>query len=730
MGSAENMSFRRFGGSHHLTITTAADLQRAVELDEAHWVATGAPISTINCDPTFLNLLDTDSNGRISCRELKNGIRWLLRLLPDHSGITQGSTTLAPQNVNSQSLDGRQIHDATVKMLTRLGRSQAESITLDEVRQIRVQTESMPVSEAGIVLPQAAQDAQIQQFIADAIATAGGVPHPSGGQGIDAAELEEFLAGAAVLVDWHQQGEIPAGAKKTDIMPLGADTPRAYAVLASLEKKIDQYFAQCKVLVLEQRSAERMSLTEAQLQNLDLDELEVIDQVLKQAPLAKPAPDALLRFDDQINPYYAKMLEQFRHEVVAPVLAEPANTLTIEQWQQIKTFFGAHDTWVQAKPDAALASLGVQTLQTYLDERFNKAVRELIAKSAETAFVLDRVRLAEKLLLYQAYMIVLANNFVSFPHLYDPSSRAMFEMGTLVMDGRRFNLAVKAVNRAEHARVAKMSNMFVLYVEITPKGATQTCELAVPVTSGNRGNLCLGKRGVFHDIAGNEADARVVHIIENPISLAEALLSPFQRLGRMLTGKIESITAQAEKKFDARAATAISQTTAPPPSAVPAARPAVTGSTGGMLLGAGVAIAALGSALAYISNTLAKNPLAIIIGVGIAVLAVMLPISIVAYLKLHRRDLSAILEGSGWAINARMRLTRKQGRFFTERPKYPKGSKGTYHLSWWLLLIIFLLLAILIGGGYLLKRSLEKAPPQPMPQPVSEPSPPKDVNLQ
>jgi len=206
-----------------------------------------------------------------------------------------------------------------------------------------------------------------------------------------------------------------------------------------------------------------------------------------------------------------------------------------------------------------------------------------------------------------------------------------------------------------------------------------------------------------------------VHIIENPISLAEALLAPFLRLGRMLTGKIESITAEAEKKFDSKASTAMNQATA-----APAAKGGLGGSTGGMLLGAGVAIAALGSALAYITRTLAQTPpLAIIIGVLIAVLVVMVPISIVAYLKLRRRDVSAILEGSGWAINARMRLTRKQGKFFSECPRYPEGSKGIARLSWRLVLLIIVLLAILIGGGYSIKYQLTKPKEAPIEE-VSE----------
>ena len=97
---------------------------------------------------------------------------------------------------------------------------------------------------------------------------------------------------------------------------------------------------------------------------------------------------------------------------------------------------------------------------------------------------------------------------------------------------------------------------------------------------------------------------------------------------------------------------------------------------GGLLVGGGVALAALSSALAYIAKSLTGVPLwKILIGIGGSILAVMLPITIVAFLKLRKRDLSAILEGSGWGINARMRLTHKQGWFFTEKPKHPSDSK-------------------------------------------------------
>ncbi|MCK4602316.1 MAG: hypothetical protein KAU28_07605, partial [Phycisphaerae bacterium] len=250
-----------------------------------------------------------------------------------------------------------------------------------------------------------------------------------------------------------------------------------------------------------------------------------------------------------------------------------------------------------------------------------------------------------------------------------------------VMDGRRFNFAVRVADRTAHGAVARTGNMFVLYAEVAPSGG-EKYEVATAVTSGTKGNLCVGKRGVFQDVTGGECDARVVQIIENPVSLAEALVSPFQRLGRLLSGKIEAITAAAEKKLDTTAE-AIRAPGAP-------AQPNRGLLAGGLLMGGGVAIAALGSAFAYTTKALADVAVwKILIGIGIAILAVILPTSIVAFVKLRRRDLSAILEGSGWAINSRMRLTRRQGRSFTHRPRYPKGARGVHrNRGKWLLLAV------------------------------------------
>jgi len=104
---------------------------------------------------------------------------------------------------------------------------------------------------------------------------------------------------------------------------------------------------------------------------------------------------------------------------------------------------------------------------------------------------------------------------------------------------------------------------------------------------------------------------------------------------------------------------------------------------GGMLMGGSVAIAALGTAFAFIAKTLSGlGPLKSLLGLLAAIMAFVLPASIVAVNKLRKRDISSILEGAGWSINARMHLNRAQGRAFTEKPKLPETAEVFPKTRW------------------------------------------------
>lgn len=671
----DGFRFQRFGRTPHLRIETPDDLRRAAALDEAHWVATNAPIETLSCDPGFLAALDFDGNGRILCYEVRRAIKWLFAVLRDPSDVQPGSPVLRLGAVDPEHADGQRVLTASRKMLDRLGTPDAGSLDLTQIRGIKAEVEAMPVSEAGVVLPGASEDEGLCAFLEAMLSTIGGAAHPSGKQGVDTKILEAFLEQAHAYLDWWQRGQLPEGQPTSALMPLGAATSEAYGAYEALRGKVDQFFGQCEAALLDARLVARMGWTEEELEGLDFDDPEVIALVLRRAPLAQASPARELRLDEGLNPHYADAAARFRELVLVPLLGGDGQRLGARSWQELKRTLAPHAEWVRTRPETPTATLGVERLRLYTEPSYAQRVRDLLSRSEQTALVLDNIRLTERLVLYQAYLFTLANNFISFPNLYDPTRRALFEMGSLVMDGRRFNLAVRVRDRARHVKVAQTSNMYVMYLKVRPKGGADPYELAVPVTCGGRGNLCVGKRGVFADLAGDEHDAEVLQVIENPISLGEALLAPLKRLVRLVSGRIESLADDAEKRLDSETKQAVDgaySTAAAAPAAAaaqPAAKPAA-GGAGNVIMGSGVALAALGSAFAYIGKTLAGLGWAKVAGgLGAAVLAVVIPSSVAAFLKLRSRDLSSILEGSGWGINAGMRLTFRQGRVFTQRPE-------------------------------------------------------------
>lgn len=300
----------------------------------------------------------------------------------------------------------------------------------------------------------------------------------------------------------------------------------------------------------------------------------------------------------------------------------------------------------------------------------------------------------ERLILFQRWLFLFANNFVSMPDLYEVENRALYEQGTLIMAGREFSLAVLVTDRASHASLAAQSSMFILYCRITGGQPARAFEVAVPVTSGTSRGLFVGKRGIFRDIEGHEYDAQVVQLLQQPVSLYEAAVAPFRRVARFVTSRIETWSMASEQDFESRLAQRAEPLLPPaapslpggagafppPPGALapppaPAGPPGFTG-TAGLLVGASVALAALGSAFAFIVHQLRTvTLLQLLFGIGVLCVAAMLPALLLAFIRIHNRDLAVVLEGAGWAMNDRLRLTRRLGRLFTRRPSRPRGSR-------------------------------------------------------
>ncbi len=649
--------FKNYGKSYQLRIQDAQDLEKIQVLDEAHWAATSVPINSLNCDPAFTSYVDTDQNGRIRTDEIKDAQTWLFRFLANRSRLSVGTDVLDLNDIDTSHPEGQKLRAVAELILTNLNSPGAERISLAQVRDVQSIMASATNNGDGIIPPEATFDSDLAQFITSVIETVGSVLDASGKAGISQEQLKIFFHETEGYLAWKTKGEIPKGDNTTEVMPWGTETPQAYELMTGLEEKIDQYFIQCAMIGFDERAAAQMQLREKELEEFDFTDKSLMEARIKDAPLAAPDPKGILDLKGVINPLYAERLFCLKEKVLKRALRGPVKHLIPKQWDKVKNVFASYRAWLESKQGIKVEKLDAEKLRTYLNGPYRKRVSELIAKDVAVADDLNQIHNVEKLILYQRWLMELANNFVNFSNLYSPQTRSLLEMGTLVIDGREITFTMKVQDRQTHKKIAEKSCMYLLYVEVTRRQDKDIkFEVVAAVTSGTAGRLRIGKRGIFFTVDDREWDAEIVDIVENPISISESVRAPFRRFTSFIRKQIDKFTkSREEKSFTA---------------------PTASGMTRDLLLGGGIAIAALGSSFAYATKALSQvEPAHILVAlVGIAAV-VLLPGMIVGFIKLRKKDMSVLLEASGWAVNVHMRLSATLGRLFTHVPNLPKDAR-------------------------------------------------------
>lgn len=660
--------FQRLGRRFQLQIESAQDLEHALGMDDALWVASSAPVDQFRADPALLKAMDLDRDGRIKVGEFKQCLRWTLDVLSDVRGMNERLEYVEAGWICDSHPDGRRI-------LAYLGkRSDQGQLNLADVRKHLAQLKEDNVSDAAAVIPAqlSGETAQRLQVLIDQL---GGVPHPSGERGGNRVLLERFLQSIRAYLAWKDAARMD---EKT-LLPFGTSTRSVHELLLRLEARVEHFYRTCRLI--DQDAARKEQIWPIPVQYREETGMDP-EALLKLCLCAEPNPECELAFDAALNPLDRDDLLLFQE------LALPGEEiLYLSRWKELLSWMAPYRAWIARAPDIMYEQFSNDDLHAWLTPEYTAELREAMDKASASSLVLENVLLAEKLILFQSCMIEMGNNFINLSRLYDPACRALFEEGVLVMDGRRFTLAVRVTDRADHLKSTSRGALFTLYVRLEHAGRGESFEVAVPVTSGTQGNLAVGKRGVFTDAKGDEWAARVEHIVDQPVSLREAVTAPFQRLGEALTRKIESMSAAAEKEMEKATLSGVGSV---------APSPAPGNPVGGMLAGGGIALAALGSSLAFITRTLHEMTLLqVLSGVGGLILALMVPTIVVAWIRLRQRDLSNLLEGSGWAINSRMRLTAAQRKTFTQNPVWPANSRFEDSNEPWKWLLFGLLVVLI-----------------------------------
>jgi hypothetical protein len=701
------MRFRNFGGIHQFMVTGDADLGRIDGLDPARWAATSAPLRDLHCDPAFLACLDPDGTGRLRVSQLVAARDWLYDRLARREHLAARSEVLELDALDFTTEAGRSARAAAEHLIRQLGLVDGRRVPLADLRTFRSSYQKLLANGDGVIPPEVLPEEEVAELVKEMMPIVGSARDGSGADGVGQAELERFVGQGRAWLEWRSRESqaAPRLGARLDVAALGpVDCAAAAELVASLDGKIEEYFWHCDLLRQEGHSAEQLRLKEDELRLLPKD-AQTIEKYLAGSPIATPVADGHLPLGGAINPVYRERFEALRQKVLAPLVGAGTRSLNRDGWRKARSAFDAWFAWQKERPPEPFEKIGDARLREILDGPLPDRVAHYIALDTAAAAELKQLQDLEKLILYQRWLIDLVNNFVNFSAIYRPEERALVEMGSMVIDGRRLDFCVKIEDRGAHRKVASESLIFLVYAQVLAKDTGAAAyEVMAPVTAGERGRLRVGKRGLFIDNDGREWDAVVVELVENPISVKEAALAPFRRAAGFISKKFEDwigsqqksqdralaqqadrATDAAQKSTDKAMEEAVDEKGAPPapaPTPAPAPAPAPTlmpgkKEEGGLnintlILGGGMALAGLGAVLAglFAALTSLKGWFAI----SGAVAAVAALSGLLGWLKLRRRDMSLLLEASGWAVNVNMKINRRIGRLFTHTPSLPKGS--------------------------------------------------------
>jgi hypothetical protein len=667
--------FHRVGGLDQVQLERAEDLRNLEHLDQKLWVALACPVKGLELDAATLALLDTDGDGRVRAPEMIAAVKFCDQRLRDLGDVVKGKPTLPLADVREDTTEGRALLAACRQILAAHGRPDLTEITLEEVTELGNVFAATLFNGDGVIVPESAPEGETRQVVVDAMACEGEVPDRSGKPGLDRPHLEAFYADLADFDAWWKEGRGPV------IQVLGDSTPAAADAVRALRAKVDDFFTRTGLAALDDRMPPLLARPEAEIAAMAGKDLSPGSAEVSTLPIARIAAGRPLPLGEGVNPAWAGAVAALQRDAVTPLLGAGKTSLGAADWESLKAKLAPYETWFAARKGARVEKLGAARVAALLAGSGKADVEALIAQDEARKDEANEVTQVVRMVRYRRDLFRLLRNFVNFADFYDPSMPAVFQAGTLYIDGRACHLCVKVDDPSAHATIAAASRMFVAYCDCRRPGGAAV-KIAACVTQGDANFLSVGRNGIFYDRQGLDWDATVTKIIENPISLRQAFWSPYRRLGKAISDQAAKLAAAKDKEAEARLTQVAEKSAATATAGKPIKpEPVDVGKMVGIIAALGVGVGAVGTIFgAAVSGFMGLQPWwAKILAIAGMFLAVSGPAVVVAWLKLRQRTLGPVLDGNGWAVNGRVAINMPLGTVLTDRAVLPPGSSRSLH---------------------------------------------------
>ncbi|MCC7398515.1 MAG: hypothetical protein IT455_15705 [Planctomycetes bacterium] len=708
--STHRWSFYRAGGVDQVRLDKGADILNLDQLDQKLWVALSCPVKGLEIDTRMLELLDCDGDATVRPPEIIAAVRWLREVLQNADSVAKGQDGVPLASLRTDTSEGKAVLASAKHILKSLGK-ESPVITVADAEQTAEVFAKARRNGDGVVPPEAVEDGKAAAVASEIVACLGGAADRSGKPGFDQGRLDAFYAACADFDAWQKKAE---GDAKT-VLPFGADTAAAYAAFTAVKAKIDDYFGRCRLAAFDPRALAAVNREQAAYIDAAAKDLSITADEVAHFPLAMVEADKPLPLGKGVNPAWAQKVAAFRD-----ACCKGKDTLGEADWAALCGRFAGYAGWQGSKAGAAIEGLGITRVRQILAGKEKALLQQAISDDLAVAGEVDGMTRVEKLARLHRDFHTLLNNYVSFTDFYARRG-AIFQSGTLYLDGRACDMCFHVADAGKHAKMAPMSNAYLAYVDCTRPGG-EKMSVACAFTAGDSDNLFEGRNGIFYDRKGKDWNATITKIVSNPISIRQAFWSPYKKVLRSIQEAIAKKAADADAnatgKLGAAAAAAgdAAKTGAAPP------KPKFEVGT---IAALGVAVSGIAGVFTALLTGFLDLGAWIPLGIVGILLAISGPSMFIAWLKLRQRNLGPILDANGWAVNTLTRVNIPLGGSLTELPKIPAGSERSLtdpyapKKSPWPKVIFVLVLLGLVGFGLYRLNFLHQWLPQYFPEYVS-----------
>lgn len=654
------------------------DFRALNQLSDTDWMATCAPVRQLGSEEALYEALDDHGNGRVLSSSIRRYVQWILAVLTDAEAVERRESVLDLKHLDESHQDGPRLRAAALRVLKKdPSHAEQSCITLEAVQKELERLKSFPENSDGLVELDEVRHQPLKRLMSAALDCEG---TDGEDKGVNLDTVRVFLGKVRSALK-HAEGARDFRDKILTDSPWGERTREAWTSFQKVAEHLDAYFQICALVRFRAGLGADPMPTEMEAPPLDCPGK--IHDFLSNSPLAPPNSEEIFRFSDDLNPLLRDALTEFQEVVLSP-LGQGEN-LTSKEWKALKSRFRHYGDRFETEVPDLLRRHEVAELEAFLEEDLLVRLERITLDEAEAAARSQDLADLQVLLLLQKHILEICANFVTFSSLLDPQRRALFEVGSMTMDGRIFNVNLLVEDVEAHARVAAKSGIFLFYSELLGAAENKPRYVVTPVISGSPGNIAPGRLGTFVDFSGRQWEALVVWVEANPVSVLEIVLGPYRRLGETFSGALERFTRGAEEQMHSNVddklanvekrfkdvAVDPSGNLPVPPKTKPPASPSnfLGGGPGNLLLMGSAGISMLGATFAYVMDTLDNLRLDKALAVmGILLLFLIVPATLIAWFRLRGRKLAPLLEGSGWVMNDPLKLAKLRARKLRTRP--------------------------------------------------------------